>query len=49
MERGYALEDAADRYDSSFEGSVSKDELRRQAVAWLDRASNHGINKDNHS
>ena len=40
MEKGYALEDACDRYDTSFEGSVSEKELKRQASAWIGIASN---------
>ena len=40
-EKGYALEDAIDRYQSqsetsvTFEGSISNDELREQAKAWF--------------
>lgn len=35
MERSYVLLDAADRVDSAFEGSISKEELMRQASAWM--------------
>jgi predicted Fe-S protein YdhL (DUF1289 family)/catechol 2,3-dioxygenase-like lactoylglutathione lyase family enzyme len=36
-ERSFALLDAADRYSDIFEGSVSKEELLRQAQAWNDK------------
>ena len=37
MKRSFALLDAADRYSGTFEGSVSKEELLRQAQAWNDK------------
>lgn len=36
LDRSYALLDASDRVDSMFEGSISKEELMRQAQAWRD-------------
>ena len=33
-ERSFALLDAADRADSRFEGSISEEELLRQALVW---------------
>lgn len=33
-EKGYALEDCIDRYDENFEGSISLNELRKQARFW---------------
>jgi predicted Fe-S protein YdhL (DUF1289 family) len=36
VDRSYALLDASDRVDLAFEGSISKEELLRQAQAWRD-------------
>ncbi len=36
LDRSYALLDASDRVDSIFEGSISKEELIRQAQEWRD-------------
>ena len=33
-DRSYALQDAADRWQPGYEGSISKEELLRQAAVW---------------
>ena len=34
LERSYTLLDAADRHVETFEGSITKEELQRQAMLW---------------
>ena len=41
-EKSYALQDAADRWQPGYEGSVSRDELLRQAAVWADEDANTG-------
>ena len=41
MERGYALQDTADRWQPGYEGAVSKEELLRQAQYWEEEANSN--------
>lgn len=60
VEKGYALEDAAERCDESiigtnqegdnrFDGGVDSNELRKQAQAWFELSNRSNNNEDNRS
>lgn len=42
QERAYALQDAADRWEDGYDGSISRQELLDQAKMWQERARHEG-------